>query len=329
MNVLTNSFPDCALYHSLSRQIIQIEEEDELLSSLSTSIGMLLKLHSDTGALMSHFDSFVVPVFSPYMIPSTAKKQHCEHFQIVACCLLDDIIEFGGERATKYVAQCTNQFLENVATSGNNVLRQCSAYGLAQIIRLHQDVLLSALGGDISCITNGLLTLIDREDSKDDDNEGATENAVFGLGILITAPAFRPCVASMKQSSASLLQMTKMWLHGLPLRADEIEAKHSTHLLCNALEIGDVNIFGGTQFTNLPDILRIIAEVLNQAQKLASAPTEENSEIIFAHPLTVQRVLHAVKSIASGVSVPPEIAHQAFGSLSSTHQAVLNQALAA
>jgi len=281
---------------------------------------------------MPHFDNVVVPLFSPYMIAPAAistKKQHCEHFQIVACCLLDDILEFGGKDAAKYVAQCTNQFLENVATSGNNVLRQCSAYGLAQIIRLHQDVLLSALSGDISCVVNGLLALLSREDAKDDDNEGATENAVFGLGILVTSRAFRPCVSLMKQASASLLQMTKTWLHGLPLRADEIEAKHSTHLLCNALEIADANILGGSQFTNLPDILRILAEVLNQAQKFASATSDADSDVIFAHPVTVQRALHAVKNIASGVSVPSEIARQAFGSLSTAHQAVLNQALVA
>ena len=326
-NVLTNILSRCFFSHILN----QTEEEDELLSSLSTSIGILLKLHSDTGALMPHFDDVVVPLFSPYMISpaaSSTKKQHCEHFQIVACCLLDDILEFGGDHAAKYVAQCTNQFLENVATSGNNVLRQCSAYGLAQIIRLHQDVLLNALSGDISCIANGLLALSSREDANDDDNEGATENAVFGLGILVTSPTFRPCVSSIK-SSASLMQMTKSWLHGLPLRADAIEAKHSTHLLCNALEVADVNIFGGSQFTNLPDILRILAEVLNQAQKMACAPAENDSEVIFAHPVTVQRALHAVKSIASGVSVPPEIAQQAFGSLSTAHQAVLNQALVA
>ena len=61
------------------------EEEEELLTQLGNSIGQLIKLHSDTGALMPWFDSHVAPTFGPYLQPTVN-----EHFQIVACCLIDD-----------------------------------------------------------------------------------------------------------------------------------------------------------------------------------------------------------------------------------------------
>ena len=75
------------------------EEEQELLTQLGNSIGQLIKLHSDTGALMPWFDSHVAPTFGPYLQPTVN-----EHFQIVACCLIDDALEFGGAAAAKYAA---------------------------------------------------------------------------------------------------------------------------------------------------------------------------------------------------------------------------------
>ena len=87
----------------------QVEEEDEVLTNLVSSIGIILKLHSDTHEVMPIFDSAVVPLFAPYLVsPSSAqaKAQHCDHFQIVSTCMFDDIIEYGGQHAGMCVCVC-------------------------------------------------------------------------------------------------------------------------------------------------------------------------------------------------------------------------------
>ena len=308
----------------------EVEEEDELLHSLGDCIGVLLKLHSDTDTVMSQFDAEVVPFFGPFMsAPTAASSQFCENFQIVSSCLLDDILEFGGVSAQKYVALSVNQFLGNINSSENSVLRQCSVYGLAQIIRIHSEVLMEALSGDITPLMNCLLSVISRADAKDVDHEGATENAVFALGVLVTVPAFREVVSSMAAGSASLSQLTGMWLQGLPLKLNEPESKAASNMLMNALEQTDTVVLGGTEYSNINDILRIISEVLIQAEKLARGALREDEEEVMAHADTLQKAFAVVKSIAGGVLVPSHVAQAAFAKLKPAHQAVLEQVLAA
>ena len=312
----------------------QVEEEDEVLTNLVSSIGILLKLHSDTHDVMPVFDAAVVPLFAPYLVApgaAQAKKQHCDHFQIVATCMFDDIMEYGGQHACKYISQCVNQMLENVATSDNSVVRQCSAYGIAQIVRMHPDTLLQALDGDISCITNAMVSLINRETEDDDgeeDLEGEKENAVFALGLMVTLPAFRQCVQSMKTTSASLMTMTQSWLAALPLKTDGQESKCSSFLLCQAVAASDPTVLGGAGCSNLAVILRIFADILMQAEKLSRGAIDLDDEVMYAHKDTVTAVVQCMQGLAGAMSVCPAAAVQtAFAGLSAPHQAVLNKVL--
>ena len=52
----------------------------------------------------------------------------CSGVQVVAVCMVDDLIEFGGVGAHKYIPQSLDIFLGNLQ-SDHPVLRQSSAYG--------------------------------------------------------------------------------------------------------------------------------------------------------------------------------------------------------
>jgi hypothetical protein len=281
------------------------EEEEELLTQLGNSIGQLIKLHSDTGAMMPMFDTLIAPTFGPYMQPTVN-----EHFQIVACCMVDDALEFGGAAAAKYVPQALATFTGNLA-SDNLVLRQCSGYGIAQITKLHAETFVQ---GDLASVVSALVQLINRPDSRDDDNIGGTENALFALGTIATLPHYR---ALPQQTVADV---TSMWLRGMPLREDEQEAKWATMHLASACESWDPSIMGGATFANLGQVLRIIAEVIIDAKK-----KKDEDDIILAHPATVERLRACIKTIQQR-GVPEEVLSSAFGQLGAEHQQVLNQA---
>ena len=298
----------------------QQEEEEEVLSSLANGVGSLLKLHQDSFALMPLFDAKIAPAFATYLEPGNG---HCDHFQIVACSMMDDAIEFGGPHVHKYLPVCIRTFVHNVTTTENMVLRQCSAYGLAQMLRLHPDAVLASMGGDVSPVLNSFIALISRGDAKEEDNEGVTENAVFGLGVMVTLPNFRACVQNMRTSVGSLTDMTKMWLQNMPLRSDELSSKISSHALCNSIEQLDPAILG-EQYSNLSAILRIFAEIFIDANKNANIPDED--KIILAQSDTMSRIVVLVKAMAAGTfnGVTGPVMSAAYGVLSAEQQHVLS-----
>jgi len=76
----------------------EIEEEEDLLSNLVDALGQILKLHGEN--FMNIFDSTISSKFAPFLSSS-----HPESLQIIAICLIDDALEFGGKAAQKYVPQ--------------------------------------------------------------------------------------------------------------------------------------------------------------------------------------------------------------------------------
>ena len=96
--------------------------------------------------------------------------------------MVDDVIEFGGASAHKYIPQMIPIFLHNFHST-NHILRQCSTYGLAQSLRYAPTICMNYLPTIVPALmdfvnnSNKLL----REEEKED-NEGAIENAIYALG---------------------------------------------------------------------------------------------------------------------------------------------------
>jgi len=241
---------------------------------LFRSLGHLLKIHGE--AFMPTFEKMVVPAISPFLMPNQP-----ESLQVLAVCTVDDMVEFGGSAALKYIPQSLTTLLRNLA-SPHSVLRQSSSYGVAQIAKKAPNMLADHLDGTVRL----LLALINSPSAREDDNEGITENALFALGFILTSPYFRTTQWWVSSESART-DWVSLWLRNLPLRADNQEAKTSNRLICDALEGGDVVVMGDKN-ANIPQVFRIIAEVLGSAPLCENSPLAafDSSKNPIAHPTT-------------------------------------------
>jgi len=329
----------------------EMEEEEDLLRDIVDSMGVLLKLHSPDNTNTSHndimdvFDSHVAPLFAPYLIApgqpgSKSTDSTCEHFQIVSTCMMDDIIEHGNNNSIKYISNILIQFIYNITNSENSILRQSSTYGIAQIIRLHSDYMLSSAvcNNDIRGVVTPLVNLIQRSDSQDEDNEGCTENAVYALGLLVTMPIFSSAIGSIQAGATS--QLTSLWLSNMPLKTDEMNAKQSTFLLVQKLEQlnsnsnpdpNHANNFLGENCINVINILRIYSEILIQNDKIQRGLIHEDDTVMYAANETLTQIVIQLKNLVSGSiqAVSAAIVQQAFASLTEPQQTMLSRSISA
>ena len=280
----------------------ELEEDEELLTNLVDALGQLLKLFSVS--FMPVFDSMIVPMFAPYL----AAEQPTA-LQIIAVCLIDDAIEFGGEAAMKYVPHALTSFCRGMR-SDDSVLRQSSVYGMAQSARMAPQ----AIGPILETLMPQLVTLISDPTAGDEENVGVTENGLFALGTILHNPAYR--THSWGQVLPGVVG--SIWLKGMPLRADEQEAKMSNSQLCDLAEKGEEAVLG-SNYCNLPELLRIFSEVL-----LATSPSlvKDNETVhTLAHPETVQRMRTLSRQLLQSCSA--DVIKHAYSNLTTAQQEAL------
>lgn len=288
----------------------QLAEEDDLLTTFADTFGQLLKIHGES--FMVEFDHFIAPAFSPYL-----RLDQPEGLQIVAVYLVDDVVEFGGAAAQKYIPMLIPTFMHN-AKSENTLLRQSSVYGLAKALLVAPGLLCPQLSAVIACLIEVLNACAepesgdeDNEDGGEGDLEGTFENAVCALGTIATDLGFRDTVVAMGPGSVEHLMST--WLQRLPLKTDEQQAKLASKQLCDSIERNDPFIIG-QDGANLPEILRTLAETLQSSTAGAEAT-------VMAHPITLGRIQNIVKTFKN--SGNPAVGH-AVAALSPELQQVLN-----
>ncbi len=291
----------------------QLEEEEELLGSLTDSLGQLIKVHGE--AFMPTFDAVIAPAFSVYLAP-----QHPVSLQIIAVCLVDDAIEFGGAAALKYIPTLLPALLRNIA-SPDHVLRQCSVYGIARAVYGAPE----QVAQQLSTVLSTLVGFAQDPAAEEEENEGSKENAVFAIGTVACEPVYRAAVSAC--SGVSVSQLASLWLANLPLRADEKEAKTACRQLCDAVERSDA-VVTGENFSNLQEILRVIAEVfsthllIRQAASAQQIAIDESAPTPLAHPLTIERLKGVVKHLTGG-AVNSQQLQSAFGALTPEQQDAL------
>ena len=286
----------------------ELTEEEDLLATLVDAMGFLLKLHGEP--FMGLVDEAVAPAFAPYLDPSQPPA-----LRTVAVCMLDDIFEFGGSAALKYVAHCLPIFVNNFSTE-HVVLKQSSVYGVAQILRFAPQLCVDYLPVMVPALIE--LATMQRVTAEEDEeeevgNEGIIENAIFALGMVCHTPQLRE--SSWGAEGASISDVASLWLRALPFRADETEARFASRQLCDAVEMGDALILGA-EYENMPELLRVIAEVFQMQQE------EGEGDGSSVHPETLQRMRSILQQLQSG-AVNQELLQNAFSTLTAQQQAVL------
>jgi hypothetical protein len=250
------------------------ETEQDLGQMIADGIGHLIKLHK--GAFVPVFAQHVAPFYSQFMNLETM-----EPLRILAVCIFDDVIEHGDEQGKQYVEPCMPVFMASV-NSDDLTLRQSSVYGIAQVAKVAPDLFAQYLDQVVPM----LLQIVALSDAKDDDNIGVTENALSALGSVL--------VSFQNAAGVDLSSIAQAWLQGLPVGADEQEARLCHRRLCDFVE-NNVTVVTGENWQNLPEILRIIGEIL---YKVRADPEEA---AVMVDEQTVQRLAAIVRGFPADV----------------------------
>ena len=245
------------------RLATDLEEEEELMTNLVDAIGYILKTLREQAVPI--FDAHVGPAFAPLLTSDPTLRHN-------AMCLFDDMIEFGGAGAQKYLGDFLPVLCNNL-NAEQSYLRQVSAYGIAQVAKVAPQHLHPVC----QQIVPELVKLVQAQDSREDENILVTDNCVSAIGNIATH-----VVAEAEQ-----IQLLRVWLNQLPLKGDEIEARVVHRQLCKLIEQNHPAVVGN-QFEMLPVVLGIFATIFEStrqtdvaaADSLVDAPTMGRMRVI-------------------------------------------------
>jgi hypothetical protein len=262
----------------------QIELEDDFMTNLIDAHGYTLKTLREQ--FVPIFDQCSVPFFTPLL------QTQSESLRINAICVFDDAIEFCGDAVHKHLSMCAVVFITNLK-SENTVLRQCAIYGLAKMAEFAQTFFKQY----VSKVLPRLVEVINAANSRDEDNECATENAISAVGKICR---FHP-------EEAGLDTILPMWLSWLPLTADLMEAKCMHKQLLTYVEAGDQRICG---VGSIPALLSAIGGALAGGAVENEEEAEELVEEVTAQKLgqalqKMQQECPAAVMAAAWQGLPP------------------------
>ncbi|XP_054167473.1 importin-5-like [Oppia nitens] len=163
-----------------------------------------------------------------------------------AICVMDDVIEHGGEHCVKY----QNFFLPLLSSgiqSPHAEIRQAAAYGIG-VLAKHGG--LSFARTSTECIPL-LVQMINDPNARLAENITATENAISAVTKIL----------QFNNSQVDVDNVLPVWLSWLPVWEDEEEIPHIYGFLYSLLE-GNHSVIMGPSNSNLPHIVAAIAEVL-------------------------------------------------------------------
>ncbi|GFR15020.1 importin-5 [Trichonephila clavata] len=214
----------------------QDDENTYLLSKISEVMSTLFSLYKKD--FFVYFD-MLLPHFVNLLEPSRPWSD-----RQWSLCVFADIIEYCGPACSRY----QGYFLPSLMTSlrSENVdLKQTAAYTVG---------VLSQYGGPqfaqfcSECLPL-LLNIINDPDSRSEENERATENAISAITKFFL----------FNNSYINMEQLLPAWITWLPVWEDEEEVNCIYNFLCTMLETNNPLLLGKDN-CNLPRILQIIAE---------------------------------------------------------------------
>ncbi len=209
---------------------------------LVDAIGYLVKTNG--AGIMEPFDAVVLPFFAPLLSQANVPAA----LRCNALCVFDDVIEWCGPGAAKYLPAAAPAMLA-YCTDADPTLRQAAIYGLGQCAAN----LPAAFSEHAPKVLAQMQALVQHPSARDEENTCATDNAVAVIGKILAHHSSAPGVDGAAAA--------ELWLSQLPLREDEAEAKLAHAQLCSHVEANDPRVCGEGG-RNLGRVTTIFAQVL-------------------------------------------------------------------
>jgi importin-5 len=277
-----------------------LEDEETILSQSIDALGYTIK--NARAAVLPAFEANVVPLFGPALVEAVPPV-----IRHAALCAFVDVCEWCGEGASRYAPQTMAAVGQGLIGSDEDV-RQVCCYGVGAMAQSQPAVLKPFSKAAVSALT----TIIARPESRSEENEFATDNAISALSKVL--------VSCGPPEGVDAGALWKGWVSALPIRSDETEAYYCHSLLVQEVEKNNPLIMG-KDATNLPQVLRVFGEVLSSSAggggagvAMAEDDDEElEDDITLASDATLSRIRAVVKGMAA--VVPPSALASAVMSL--------------
>lgn len=217
------------------------EIEEELSTYLIDALGYLIKTMRE--AFIPVMDGVVAPMITPMIAEGVPAA-----LRVNGLCPYVDMIEFGGEAATKYIAGVLPCLVAGINDEAPGVRQVCS-YGFGVALNAS----LAECAGSVRDALLQMGAAVSREDAFDEDDRFASENVVSAIAKVLVACAGRPGVDEA--------HLWPLWLSKLPIQEDEQEAQYCHSLLCDQVEARNPHLLSGDP-AQLGQVLNVFSSTL-------------------------------------------------------------------
>eukprot|EP00698_Gefionella_okellyi_P011181 TRINITY_DN2935_c0_g1_i1.p1 TRINITY_DN2935_c0_g1~~TRINITY_DN2935_c0_g1_i1.p1 ORF type:complete len:1109 (-),score=299.02 TRINITY_DN2935_c0_g1_i1:650-3934(-) len=212
--------------------------EEDLIGQVGETINQLVKQHGEQ--FLPIFDVFAQQL-SVYLQPNRTTNDF-----VTILCIFDDVIEFGGAQASRYIPAMLPVFFGCLNHSATTV-KQAAVYGVGLCARFGG----AAFHPFIAQAVPALVNLITAADARANENILVTENAVSALGQMC-----------LQQAHFDVAQPWLLWLQNLPIVKDDEEAPKVANVLCDQVQANNPYVLGAGN-GNVPVIIRVFAQWLS------------------------------------------------------------------
>ncbi|KAJ3394051.1 Importin-5 [Lobulomyces angularis] len=219
----------------------QLDEEqytdESVLIELSRTLHEIFK--SEGNNFLPYIENIFSVVGQLAVNPDAASRQW-------AICLYCDLVEFCGPASFNYKEQFLDRVLSSLSDPVADV-RQPACYALGLFAQFGGENYASVCIGHLKT----LFAVINKPDSRNEENIVATENAISAIGKIC-------CFFGNKFQIGQVLQH---WLQVLPILIDEQAAAPVYEFLLTLVELKNLSILG-KENANIPKLVDIFTQVL-------------------------------------------------------------------
>ncbi|KAL3318569.1 Importin-5 [Cichlidogyrus casuarinus] len=231
-------------------------EEERLMTEKDDDEFVLCNMYELMNAIFSTYKVHAVEYFKSIMVHCVQLLKPDRPWSDLQWGLAfwGDLVEFGGS----YAWQFKDYYLQIFATSLSHEepgVRQNSVSNIGNIA-MHGPV--DALPF-LTEIVPHVIRMIESPNSRNEDNNKATENAISCLTKMMK---YKPECLHQAQLGCSMEQFLSKWVQWLPIWEDDMETEHVYKQLCDLVESNNPHILGENN-SNIPHIVGAIAQVIS------------------------------------------------------------------